>query len=83
MTKYVLARSTLCKCFDYDMEREYVRLTNLYIDIDMVIWSTSLEWMTKHVLVGTNFFSSPKLEFSYFPTLLLFSQVGEEASWQK
>ena len=32
---------------------------------------------------GHQLFSSSKLEFSYFPTLLLFSQVGEEASWQK
>ena len=32
---------------------------------------------------GHQLFSSSKLESSYFPTLLLFSQVGEEASWQK
>ena len=62
----VLGRDTLCKCFDYDMETEYVRLTNLYIDIDMVIWSTSLEWMTKHVLVGTNFFLLQNLNLLTF-----------------
>ena len=80
----VLGRGTLCKCFDYDMEREYVRLTNLYMyryrygDMVNIVGVDDQTCSCGHQL-----FSSSKLESSYFPTLLLFSQVGEEASWQK